>query len=52
MATKALTGDIDDLRRGREIRLQADRRTSMSDRLARMHNLCKQMSAIKGAARL
>lgn len=41
---------IGDMRRGRLARLDADRRTSMSERLARMHALCKQMSAIKGSA--
>jgi hypothetical protein len=51
MAAKALNGDISDLRRGRTIRLEADREAPMSERLARMHALCKQMSAIKGAAR-
>lgn len=51
MVAKALSGDIGDLRRGRAIRLEADREAPMSERLARMHALCKQMSAIKGAAR-
>jgi hypothetical protein len=45
-----LSGDIGDLARARTIRLEADRRATMSDRLARMHSLCRQMSAIKGAA--
>jgi hypothetical protein len=51
MAQKALTGDIDELQRAQELRLAADRQTTMSERLARMHSLCKQMSAVKGAAR-
>lgn len=51
MATKALHGDISDLARGRAIRLEADRKAPMSERLARVHALCKQLSAIKGAAR-
>jgi hypothetical protein len=51
MTTKALTGEISELRRAREIRLEADRSAPMSERLARVHRLCKQMSAIKGAAR-
>ena len=50
MATKTLSGDIGELRRLREIRLEADRNAPMSERLARVHALCKQMSAIKGAA--
>lgn len=45
------SGDIGDFKRAREIRLQADRSAPMSERLARVHALCKQMSAIKGAAR-
>jgi hypothetical protein len=48
---KALSGDIAELDRGRELRLEADRNAPMSERLARVHLLCKQMSAIKGAAR-
>jgi len=51
MAGQALKGDIEDLARARQIRLEADRRLPMSERLARMHRLCKQMSAIKGVAR-
>lgn len=50
MAAKVLNGDIGELRRAREMRLEADRNTPMSERLARVHALCKQMSAIKGAA--
>jgi len=51
MTGKALTGDIHDLARARTLRLEADRRASMSERLERVHALCKQMSAIKGAAK-
>jgi hypothetical protein len=50
MAEKGLTGSADELSRGRSLRLDADRRATMSERLARVHALCKQMSAIKGAA--
>lgn len=42
--------EIGNLQRARAIRLAADRAAPMSDRLARLHALCKQMSAIKGAA--
>jgi hypothetical protein len=42
--------DIGDLKRARTARLTADRRASMSERLARLHALCLQLSAIKGAA--
>jgi hypothetical protein len=51
MADKALSGDVEELRQARVLRLEADRRASMSERLARVHALCKQMSALKGAAR-
>jgi hypothetical protein len=50
MASKALTGSINELAEARNLRLEADRRAPMSTRLARVHALCKQMSAIKGAA--
>ena len=50
MATKALSGEADNLRRARELRLASDRRAPMSERLTRVHALCKQLSAIKGAA--
>lgn len=50
MAAKALSGDVSELARARTIRLEADRKVPMSQRLARVHALCKQMSAIKGAA--
>ena len=51
MAAKGPSRDIGDLRRARVVRLEADRSAPMSERLARVHALCKQMSAIKGAAR-
>jgi hypothetical protein len=51
MAVKALNGDINELARARAMRLEADHKAPMRERLARMHALCKQMSAIKGAAR-
>jgi hypothetical protein len=51
MAEKTLSGDTDELKRARAIRFEANRGAPMSERLARMHVLCKQMSAIKGAAR-
>ena len=50
MAAKAPSDDIGELERGRMLRLEADRRAPMSERLARVHELCKQLSAIKGAA--
>jgi hypothetical protein len=42
--------DIGDMRRARAARLEAVRKMPMSERLARVHTLCKQMSAVKGAA--
>ena len=46
---KVLKGDIDELAQARAIRLADDRKAPMSERLARVHGLCKQMSAVKGA---
>jgi hypothetical protein len=43
-------GNDDELARARAIRLEATRRAPMNERLARVHQLCLQMSAIKGAA--
>jgi len=51
MATKALGGDVSELKRARALRLEADRNAPMSERLARVHALSKQLSAIKGAAK-
>jgi hypothetical protein len=42
--------DIGDLKRAREARREADREASMSERLVRLHALCQQLGAIKGAA--
>jgi hypothetical protein len=50
MSQKELTGGIEELRRAQVLRIAADRQSSMSERLARVHRLCKQMSALKGAA--
>ncbi|HET7485868.1 MAG TPA: hypothetical protein VFJ64_10910 [Solirubrobacterales bacterium] len=50
MATTALSGRGDELTKARTLRLKADRDVPMSERLARVHALCKQLSAIKGAA--
>jgi hypothetical protein len=43
--------DIGDFEVAARIRRQASWDLSMSERLAHMHKLCKQMSAIKDAAR-
>jgi hypothetical protein len=43
-------GDIGDFGRSRAVRREAALALTMSERLARVHVLCKQMSAIKGAA--
>lgn len=42
--------DIGDFAHGRAVRRRAEQELSMSERLARVHVLCKQMSAVKGAA--
>jgi len=50
-AAQTLRGkDIGDFGRSRAARCEAALALTMSERLARMHALCKQMSAIKGAA--
>jgi hypothetical protein len=46
----ARSGDIGDFQSARTARREAMLALSMSERLARLHALCKQMSAIKGAA--
>jgi len=48
---KRLNGGSEELNRVRVVRREADLRATMSERLARVHALCKQMTAIKGAAR-
>lgn len=50
MTEKGREADIGDMGRARQVRLQADRKAPMSERLARVHYISKQMSAIKGAA--
>jgi hypothetical protein len=50
MKPRTLSGEIGESARARELRLEADRKLPMSERLERMHTLCKQMNAIKGAA--
>jgi hypothetical protein len=42
--------DIGDFDRARVARRESALALSMSERLARVHALCKQMSAVKGAA--
>jgi hypothetical protein len=42
--------NIGDFARARAVRHRAELELSMSERLARVHALCKQMSAVKGAA--
>jgi hypothetical protein len=48
---KRLNGSVEELDRAKEVRRRSDLRATMSERLVRVHALCKQMSAIKGAAR-
>lgn len=42
---------VDELDRAARVRRAADLRLSMSERLARVHALTKQLSAIRGRAR-
>jgi hypothetical protein len=42
---------VKELEQAAEHRLDLDRRLSMSDRLAALHELCKQVAAIDGTAR-
>jgi len=51
MADKTLSGAMEELQRARAVRLEADRKAPMSERLARVHSLSKQLSALKGAAK-
>jgi hypothetical protein len=44
------SGDIGNLTLAAELRRQAAWELSMSERLAQVHQLSKQMSAVKGAA--
>jgi hypothetical protein len=44
--------DIGDLDQAAMLRRKAVWNLTMSERLARMHELCRQMSAVKGAARV
>lgn len=43
--------DIGDFEQAATIRREAEWQLSMSERLARLNALCKQMSAVRGAAR-
>jgi hypothetical protein len=45
----ASSEDIGDFGRAKAVRREAALALSMSERLARVHALCKQMSAVKGA---
>jgi hypothetical protein len=44
------TTEIGDLKAAHAARLKASHSASMAQRLARLHQLCKQMSAIKSSA--
>jgi hypothetical protein len=41
----------DELEAAARLRLERDRRLTMSERLARVHHLCKQMNSIAGLAK-
>ncbi len=42
--------ELGDFDRARTLRLEADRKLPMNERLARVHELCLQVGAIKGVA--
>jgi hypothetical protein len=42
---------VEELEHAAEHRREVDRRLSMSERLAALHELCKQVAAIEGTAR-
>jgi hypothetical protein len=44
------SNEIGNLERARAVRREATMALTMSERLARVHALCKQMNAVKGAA--
>lgn len=49
-AKSAPSEEIGDFELARAVRRAARLELTMSERLARLHTLCKQMSAVKGAA--
>jgi hypothetical protein len=49
--TRLSTGQTAELDRAARLRLESDRALTMSQRLARVHHLSKQMTSIAGAAR-
>jgi len=51
MTARVKSEDLGDFRSASSRRLVTSHSASMSERLARVHMLCKQMSAIKDAAR-
>jgi hypothetical protein len=42
---------VEELDQAAKYRLEVDRRLSMNERLAALHDLCKQAAAIQGTAR-
>jgi hypothetical protein len=50
MSAAPASNDIGDMKRAGQARREADRSAPMSERLARLHALCAQLGAIKGAA--
>lgn len=44
------SGDIGDLDKAAAVRREATWQLSMSERLAQVHRLCKQINAVNGAA--
>lgn len=50
-AEAALESAEEELQRAQSARRREDRELSMSERLARLHDLCVEMSAVKDTAR-
>jgi hypothetical protein len=50
VASIASSTEISNLKAANDARLKATHDAPMNERLARLHRLCKQMSAIKGSA--
>jgi hypothetical protein len=49
--TRPSTGQAAELDQAARLRLERDRNLTMSERLARVHDLSKQMTSIAGAAK-
>jgi hypothetical protein len=48
---RVVAGQMAELDAAARLRLERDQRLSMSERLARLHHLCKQMTSVAGLAK-